>query len=187
MSSMRWLKPWGAQKPKGVAISDVSLQRRLHREEHLRVKLKFLTILKFHQKRFFQKWTYTLLLEYMCVCKQKDIVGVFLQVVQHASFDCKYGTWGFEGCSKRQLSWGFHLTMNDAYERKQPSSLEIAQLTNAVIYIYINIYIYIYRQDFVQVQAHMRLEAHQVYRIKHEVLTTGLAFDMSSSQSGTHF
>ena len=81
----------------------------------------------------------------MCVCKQKDIVGVFLQVVQHASFDCKYGTWGFEGCSKRQLSWGFHLTMNDAYERKQPSSLEIAQLTNAVIYIYI------YRQDIVNV------------------------------------
>ena len=126
----------------------------------------------------------------MCVCKQKDIVGVFLQVVQHASFDCKYGTWGFEGCSKRQLSWGFHLTMNDAYERKQPSSLEIAQLTNAVIYIYISPGYC--QHDFlscwhVQVQAHMRLEAHQVYRIKHEVLTTGLAFDMSSSQSGTHF
>lgn len=72
---------------------------------------------------------------FIFVDKQKDIVlvGVVLQVALHASYDCTYVTWGFEGCSKRQLSWGFHLTMNDAYERKQPSSLESTQLTNAVI------------------------------------------------------
>ena len=122
---------------------------------------------------------------------KKDIVlvGVVLQVVLHASYDCTYVTWGFEGCSKRQLSWGFHLTMNDAYERKQPSSLEITQLTNAVIYFFqviVNIVSSAFAMCKCRLTWDLRLRRYCI-KHKHEVLTFGPAFDVSSSQSGTHF